>query len=100
MERGRALIFCWELWNARLKHCSTGFVRKDIFMFERWRKARERVLFRSVNSWQMTEGSKLWSKPGLNKFKVNIDAAIFKKNMILEGLFGTIQEVLYLPSGG
>ena len=47
-------------------------------MFEQWRKAHERVLSQSVNSWQMREGCELGSKPGLNKFKVNTDAAIFK----------------------
>lgn len=49
-----------------------------VFMFEQWRKAQERVLYPSIVSWRMTEGSEFWSKPARDTLKVNIDAAIFE----------------------
>lgn len=89
--RGRALTLCWEIWHARnrvlwegKKTTASQIVSNSIFMFEQWRKAQGRVLFPSQISWQMTEGSEHWTKPEINSFKVNIDAAIFEG----EGRYG------------
>uniref|UniRef100_A0A803PQF0 Uncharacterized protein n=1 Tax=Cannabis sativa TaxID=3483 RepID=A0A803PQF0_CANSA len=65
------------LWKGR-----NSIVNLARITLDQWRKAQERSVFLAFDTWYLSNGPELWSKPGYEKLKVNIDVALFVRRKV------------------
>ncbi|KAM6585542.1 hypothetical protein CsatB_012544 [Cannabis sativa] len=77
-------MVCWALWNARnntvwkdKSSTVSAVLTSAKTTLDHWKKAQDNICLSSMFFDNKGDGAELWTKPGNNHIKINVDAALF-----------------------
>uniref|UniRef100_A0A803PT91 RNase H type-1 domain-containing protein n=1 Tax=Cannabis sativa TaxID=3483 RepID=A0A803PT91_CANSA len=83
----KVAMVCWTLWKARnntvwkeKKTSISKVIVSAMVALDHWRKAQDKISLSSLCLNNKDDGAERWSKPDMNKIKLNVDAALFERD--------------------